>query len=201
MLTELCQELKNWFDVERKFDTFTVADGHITVDDLQDGQYFRIIGSVFNDGVHLSTDTLTDETFDGAVWLMAVPKGVLDLSDEIDAWVTANAAVAKSPYKSESFGGYSYSLKGGSSGGGGVLVVHLERVGDDSVLDKTWAEIDAADVAVIVYSGSWDGETYHNRESVTTTGVLNGAYGVETNNGSGYEVYLTNSADGYPVRQ
>ena len=118
MLTEICQEIKNWFDVERKFGEFTIADEHIAVDGLQDGQYFRIIGSVFNDGVHLSTDTLHDEVFNGAVWLMAVPPDVIALDAEISAWVNQYADVVASPYGSESFGGYSYSMgvRSGSNG-------------------------------------------------------------------------------------
>lgn len=116
MLTELCQELKNWFDVERRFGTFTVAEGHIAVDGLQDGQYFRVIGSVFNDGVHLSTDTLIDETFDGSVWLLAIPQAIVELDSEIENWIEKYKEVTASPYQSESFEGYSYSK--GSGGGG-----------------------------------------------------------------------------------
>lgn len=52
-LSELCQELKNWFDVERRFGKFEISDGSIDLSDiLSENQYFRIIGSVFNDGVH-----------------------------------------------------------------------------------------------------------------------------------------------------
>ena len=52
MLTELCQELRNWFVLNRYEGTFTISGGTLTADFLQEGQYFRIIGSVFNDGVH-----------------------------------------------------------------------------------------------------------------------------------------------------
>lgn len=121
MLTELCQELKNWFDVERKFGTFTIDDGHITVPDLQEGQYFRIVGSVFNDGVHLETDTLLDETFDGAVWLLAIPKEVLDLAEEIKTWNVKYADGVASPFVSESFGGYSYTKRTSGSGETGTF--------------------------------------------------------------------------------
>jgi hypothetical protein len=64
---------------------------------------------------------LTDEVFDGAIWLMAIPKDVLILSEEIDAWIEKYGgvdSVAMSPYNSESFGGYSYSKSGGGSSDG-----------------------------------------------------------------------------------
>lgn len=113
MLTELCQELHNWFDRERLTGTFTIEGGNITAPFLVDGQYFRIIGSLFNDGVwQYGAGGLTDETFDGAVWSMAIPKAVLDLAEEIDAWNAKYGGVegvAMSPFTSESFGGYSYS--------------------------------------------------------------------------------------------
>ena len=122
MLTELCQELKNWFDIERHFDTFVIENGGLSVPFLQEGQYFRIVGSVFNDGVYQYPATeLKDETFDGAVWAMAVPPAVAELSEEIDAWQAKYGgadSAAMSPFTSESFGGYSYSKGGGSSASG-----------------------------------------------------------------------------------
>ena len=111
-LTELCQELRNWFEREKYFGTFTIADGAISVPDgsLQDGQYFRIVGSVFNDGVHEYPATdLSDEVFEGAIWSMAVPPAVIDLSGRISDWETKYGESVSSPYSSESFGGYSYS--------------------------------------------------------------------------------------------
>ena len=109
-LTNLCAELRNYFETEKRFGTFTISGGSISPSDfLQDGQYFRIVGSVFNDGVHrhLAHD-LTDETFDGAVWAMAVPPAVIELLQKIQEFeaATANAPTA---YTSESFGGYSYT--------------------------------------------------------------------------------------------
>ena len=120
MLTELCQELRNWFDKERYFGTFTIEGGQLTdCSYLQNGQYYRIIGSVFNDGVYCwPEDDLVDESFEGAIWAMAVPPAVIALSDKIDEWTDkydgADSA-NMSPYSSESFGGYSYSK---ASGGG-----------------------------------------------------------------------------------
>lgn len=119
MLTELLAELRNYFEVPngRHFGTFTISGGSIApLDFLQDGQYFRIIGSVFNDGVHKYGESdLTDETFDGAVWAMAVPPAVVALSEEIKAYNESDAGKA-SPYISENFGGYGYTKATGSNG-------------------------------------------------------------------------------------
>jgi len=128
MLSSLCQELKNWFDRDqpRIYGAFEISGGKIVDDDftsqIQNNQYFRIIGSVFNDGVYQYTSELelTDEIFTGSIWLMAVPKEVIDLSVEIDAWVETNRDVINSPYQSESFGGYSYSKATGGANGGNV---------------------------------------------------------------------------------
>ena len=133
MLTELCGYLKNWFEKEKCYGDFVILNGHITFADgtelpLQNGQYFRVIDSVFNDGVHLnavasedSPTTLTDETFTGSVWAMAVPKEVIALADESKAWSDKYAgadSAAMSPFNSESFGGYSYSKSAGNSADG-----------------------------------------------------------------------------------
>lgn len=115
MLSELCQELRNWFseDEDKHFGTFTISGGVITPSDfLRTNQYFRIQGSLFNDGVHqlgAQGDTLTDEVFEGTVTAMAIPKAFLDLANEISSWITKYGDAMNSPYQSESFGGYSYS--------------------------------------------------------------------------------------------
>lgn len=123
MLTELCQELRNWFDLNRYEGTFTISGGTLTADFLLDGQYYRVIGSVFNDGVHKygdSEDVLEDEIFIGQVWALGIPKAVVKLSENIAAWREKYEDVnspAMSPYTSESFGGYSYSKSAGGSSG------------------------------------------------------------------------------------
>lgn len=129
MLTELCGYLKNWFEKEKCYGDFVIADGRITFADgtelpLKDGQYFRIIDSVFNDGVYKndtssnSPSTLKEESFTGSVWAMAIPNEVIALADDIKAWKAkyegADSA-ALSPFNSESFGGYSYSKGAGNS--------------------------------------------------------------------------------------
>ena len=128
MLTELCQELHNWFDRERYTGTFEIAGGEITADFLKPGQYYRVIGSIFNDGVHRygdAVDELVDEEWTGAVWALAIPNAVIELATAIQEWrdkYEGVDSVAMSPYTSESFGGYSYSKSGssrsGSSSGG-----------------------------------------------------------------------------------
>lgn len=123
MLTELCAELKNYFLRDREADIhygeYTISGGSIDLPFLLNGQYFRIVGSVLNDGVYqYPTSDLTDEEFTGAVWAMAVPPAVIALVADIEAWNTANAEALASPYTSESFGGYSYTKASGSSNNG-----------------------------------------------------------------------------------
>ena len=112
MLSELCGELRNWFESDTANGTFTIKNGSIEPPDgfLADGQYFRIIGSVFNDGVYrYPADTLTDEVFEGTLVSMAIPPEVLKLNDEIDEYTAKYRDVVDNPYTSESFGGYTYS--------------------------------------------------------------------------------------------
>ena len=119
IITEICAELRNWFVVPNgvHIQTYTISGGSIApLDFLQDGQYFRIIGSVFNDGVHqYPAADLTDEVFHGAVWAMAVPPSVIDLAAEIEEYNKSDAGKA-SPYISENFGGYGYTKATGSNG-------------------------------------------------------------------------------------
>ena len=121
MLEAILNSLHNWFLIPGAAvsGTFTVASGTLDADYLQDGQYYRIEGSVFNDGLHQHPGTdMTDETFTGTVYPMAVPRAVLTLAEEITAWKENNPETDK---VSESFGGYSYtrgeSEDGAASGG------------------------------------------------------------------------------------
>ena len=112
MLTEICAELRNWFVVPDgvHIGTYTISGGSIApLAFLQEGQYFRIVGSVFNDGVYQYPATsLTDEVFEGAVWAMAVPPTLIALSAEIEEYNKSDAG-KPSPFTSESFGGYAYT--------------------------------------------------------------------------------------------
>lgn len=121
MIDDICRELNNWFDEtadgqrDRHFGTYEISGGEIDLSGIgaKAGQYFRIVGSVFNDGIHQYPATdLTDESFDGAVWLLRIPEEIVSLADEVGAWQDKYGSVdspAMSPYNSESFGGYSYS--------------------------------------------------------------------------------------------
>ena len=124
---EVCSYLKNWFDRNQPkyFGNVSIINGALSETyDLKVGQYFRIVDSTLNDGVYLyPITTLTDETFDGAIWGMALPKPFIALLDDIEAWKakfnsldTQDGKQAMSPFNSESFGGYSYSKSNGGTG-------------------------------------------------------------------------------------
>lgn len=117
MLETVLQHLNNWFLIPDGVHAgeFTVQGGQLTLPFLQNGQYFRVVGSVFNDGLHqYPVADLIDEAFTGSVWALAVPKAVETLAGEIDAWQTKNGDPG--PFTAESFGGYSYSKATNASG-------------------------------------------------------------------------------------
>ena len=109
MLNEICREIKNYFEVSAISGTFTISGGNISHPTLLDGQYFRIIGSVFNDGVHkYPANGLTDETFTGEVWALAIPPELIALASEIKTYNNGDAscdAVISENYPN----GYSYT--------------------------------------------------------------------------------------------
>jgi hypothetical protein len=115
MLEQVLQHINNWFEVDVQHGEYTVEGGSITLPFLQDGQYFRIVGSVFNDGVYqYPASGLMDETFDGSVWALAIPPSVILLADDIRRWQEKYGDVSTSPYTNESFGGYSSTKATGS---------------------------------------------------------------------------------------
>lgn len=139
-MTELCSLLHNYFlrdyscpDSSFFHGSYTISGGKMqALPFLQEGQYYRIIGSAFNDSVWQYIDPerqsdsraetapqLTDETFTGTIWAMCVPPAFLALAAEIEEWTAANADALNSPYQSESFGGYSRSKASGGGGAGG----------------------------------------------------------------------------------
>ena len=149
MLQEIMAYIHNYF-VPRsaKEVQYTIANGAISPSfGAEDGDRFWICGSRRNDGVYtwhanvIGTDDderippvtpggeetikaagLRDETFAGTIRVCSVPPALLALSGEISDWVEANKAQLNSPMQSESFNGYSYTMKsGGGSGGNGPL--------------------------------------------------------------------------------
>ena len=128
MLEAICAHIHNYFTADEDIHagTWTIADGDIDLSAfLLNGQYFRIVGSVLNDGVYQYPVTpgegksavLHDETFTGQIWAMKVPRAVVAISKEITDWQAKYGAVAVSPYQSESYGGYSYTRA--AAGGAG----------------------------------------------------------------------------------
>ena len=100
ILTDVCDYLNNYFVAEKIEGTFTIENGTINVPALKDGQYFRIIGSVFNDGIHKypisASESLTDEEFKGAIWAMAIPQNVIALASDIKEWQTLYGGASSS---------------------------------------------------------------------------------------------------------
>lgn len=117
MLEQILMEIHNWFRVRDSVNgihpgTYTIENGGIALPFLKDSQYFRIMGSLFNDGLHRygpDMVALTDETFDGSVWALSIPKAVENAAAEAEAWMEKNAKAVDGPFSSESFGGYAYS--------------------------------------------------------------------------------------------
>lgn len=127
MLETILMHIHNWFpsggyplkqDTRNK-GTHEIVAGDLKGSRLKPGQYYRIRGSVFNDGLHqYPAGDLIDETFDGEVWALAIPKAVISLSEEVEAWREKNPETDKT---SESFGGYSYTRSGGGAIGSSAL--------------------------------------------------------------------------------
>ena len=122
MLEEILGYLNNWFPVTGGIHTgvYMIQKGSLELPFLAEGQYFRVIGSIFNDGLYkYPAAELVDESFEGSVWALAVPPAVIALSEEIAEWREKYGDAANSPYASESFGGYSYTKATGSGSGSG----------------------------------------------------------------------------------
>lgn len=121
MLEQVLTHLCNWFPLDggKREGTFRITSGMLDVDFLRPGQYFRIKGSVFNDGLHqYITESLSDEVFTGEVWALAIPRMVIELAEEIAAWQEKNPETDK---VSESFGGYSYTRAAVATASGSTL--------------------------------------------------------------------------------
>lgn len=129
---EICAEVHNYFvnanDIYNN--EFQILDGTITPSDfLLKNQFFRVKGSILNDGVYCNnaegTRLMLDETFTGQVWAMRVPEGFVKLVNNISAWDDKYGGVNSSnmsPYQSESYAGqYSYSKSSGGSRSGSAI--------------------------------------------------------------------------------
>ncbi len=86
MLEQVLLSLRNWFVADKRTGRVRIEDGRLVPPaalGLKEGQYVRITGSTFNDGLHAwPYNDLTDEEFVGTVWALAIPQTVVDLADE-----------------------------------------------------------------------------------------------------------------------
>lgn len=117
MLEKVLRHLRNWFvapDGIRR-GKYEIKGGSIELPFLVEGQYFRIVGSILNDGLYqYPAKDLMDESFSGVIWALAIPRDVLDVVKEIEQWCEKNPS---GPFTSESFGGYSYTKAANSATG------------------------------------------------------------------------------------
>lgn len=131
ILEEVLYHIHNWFERDTISSNVRIEGGSLPASvssHLLEGQWYRIEGSYLNDGLHKNPDTeLSDETFNGTITLLAIPKPLLAVAEEISDWVALNRTAAQqaaaSPYQSESFDGYSYSIRSdltANSGSGGL---------------------------------------------------------------------------------
>lgn len=121
MLEQVLTHLHNWFQVDIRHGAYAIKDGLINLPFLQEGQYFRILGSAFNDGLHRygpEMELLQDEAFEGSVWALAIPRAVIELAGEIAQWQEKYRDTLESPYTSESYGGYLYNKPSAVESGG-----------------------------------------------------------------------------------
>ena len=128
MIEQICDMINNDFtDPETVIrGVFRVEGGRLEVEGVRDGQYVRIRGSAFNDGIwRCPLSGMTDETFSGEVWPMRAPKAFLKLVSEIEAWVERFGDAALSPFAEEDYGHYRYKKAQtvrSTSGGGRTSV-------------------------------------------------------------------------------
>lgn len=81
MLEQVLLSLRNWFVADKRTGRVRIEDGRLVPPaalGLKEGQYVRITGSTFNDGLHAwPYNRLTDEEFVGTVWALAIPQATL----------------------------------------------------------------------------------------------------------------------------
>ena len=114
ILEEMLNYIHNYFEKRVYSGEMVISSNSLVGIDLQDGQYFKIEGSVFNDGIHqYPCHSLINEKFNGRVYALAIPLEVIRLSEEIETWQEQYGDKVNSPFQSESFGGYSYTKASG----------------------------------------------------------------------------------------
>lgn len=117
-LEQVMGHIHNWF----AYDTMTVRGCEISNGELPASvplkplQWYRIQDSAFNDGLHQHPDTsLFDETFDGRISILAIPSDFIAVVEDIEDWKSdykaAKESLSAGPYQSESFGGYTYTMR------------------------------------------------------------------------------------------
>ena len=96
MLDKILHELgwykrPNQYVTHIEFGKFMIEGGNIVPSKfLSENDYIRIVGSKWNDGLHQYPDVnLTDETFEGAIWVMRVPSAVITLASKIEEYEKA----------------------------------------------------------------------------------------------------------------
>ena len=116
MISDLMLLTRNYFEKFYINGTIEIVDGKVALPNkFIKGQYIRIINSLLNDGVYKITEKsgdniatlssiLQDETFNGFIVGLAVPKGFELLSEKIDTWNAKNDS--RRGIASESVAGY-----------------------------------------------------------------------------------------------
>lgn len=110
MIDRICKYINNYFDSESFEGDYSITNqvldeaGFLSV-----GEYYRITGSRYNDGVHVHPALdLQDESFSGTIFKISLPKDFIKLADNIREFCRKNGEYT-SVYLKESFGGYSYT--------------------------------------------------------------------------------------------
>ena len=125
ILEQVLYHIHNWFVYDETSGYIDIQDGSLPASvSIPEGAWYRIQGSLLNDGLHQHpADDLNDETFDGIITTCAIPKALMLVVEDIEAWQEDNGKAADGLYASESFDGYSYTIKsdsGSNSGSGGL---------------------------------------------------------------------------------
>lgn len=107
MIEQLMIACNNFFPHKAMCGTWD-TDNLIQAAQIPAQAYFKIWGSLYNDGIYQNTEALqlTAETFDGVITILAPPKAFCELAEKIADY---NSKHTPNGYTSESFGGYSYN--------------------------------------------------------------------------------------------